>query len=73
VFVVGGVAVLVEQKQQPVGGLAQRLGGIPRRYARQILVDLHAGGRVDEDRHVGEALADDRHMLAADVAACLCG
>ena len=72
-LVVGGVAVLVEQVGQQLGGFTQGFGGVADRDAGQVLVDLFAGGGIDVRRGVFEACADDLDVFGVDVAAGLGG
>jgi hypothetical protein len=68
-----GEVVEIQQGGQPVGGLAQFLGFESRGDARQIRLGEGTGLVVDMAGQIGEELADDAHMLGADVVARLPG
>ena len=64
--VVGFGAVLIEQKQDALGGVLEFLGPQPNRVTHQIHFDLRTGQRVDRGRDLVHRLAHDLHVFGVD-------
>jgi hypothetical protein len=69
--IVGEIAVLVEQKRQPVGGLPELHGSQPGRDARQVGLGEFAGVAADMAGQIIEEPLDNAHMLRPDFSAGL--
>jgi hypothetical protein len=64
--VIGYRAVLIEQKQPQLSGIAQLCGADADRDAHQVDLELRGGDGVDPGRQVVDGVADDGDVFAGD-------